>query len=277
MVVYIMKELYENALLSIDKTKFKYKSIKSINSVNDKLAVIIDPRYDDLMLSVIHNFMSHLNPRGWNLLVITHSSHRERVKRDIPGCGFMAISSEFLDAGHKPNMSIENYNRMLMDPELWRSLPAENILIFQTDCYMYKMFDEAHYLSYDYVGANWFNPADVSPRYGGINGGCSLRSRQCMLDCLELISWRTIENVRKNQKKTYEIQINEKVGKMNEDVFFTSACEILNKKVVPIEERPKFAIEAEFCKDACFYHGWNKGYQTDAQSALMLSQFSGSS
>jgi hypothetical protein len=274
MVVYIMKELYENALLSIDKSKFKYKVNKSINGVNKKLAVIIDPRYNDLMLSVIHNFMSHLNPLGWNLLVVTHSSHRERVKQDIPGCGFMEISPEFLDEGHKPNMSIKNYNRILMDAEFWRSLPAENILIFQTDCYMYKMFDEAHYLSYDYVGANWFNPIDVSPKYGGINGGCSLRSRQSMLDCLEHISWKTIENVRKNQKKTYGIQINEKVGTMNEDVFFTSACEILNKKVVPIEERHKFAIEAEFHHDACFYHGWNKNYHTVDQTILMLSGFS---
>jgi hypothetical protein len=274
MVVYIMKELYENALLSIDKSKFKYKVNKSINGVNKKLAVIIDPRYNDLMLSVIHNFMSHLNPHGWNLLVVTHSSHKDRVKKDIPGCGFMAINPEFLDEGHKPNMSIENYNKILMDAEFWRSLPAENILIFQTDCYMYKMFDELLYLSYDYVGANWFNPADMSPRYGGINGGCSLRSRQSMLDCLEFVSWKMIENVRENQKKTYGLQINEKVSKMNEDVYFTIACEILNKKVVPIAERPKFAVECEFDPETCFYHGWNKNYQTDQQTILMLSRFS---
>jgi len=147
-----MKELYAHILA----TQWLSKSVPYVKHAgSQKLAVIIDPRYDDLMLSVIKNFMFHLNHSGWNFLVVSHASHQDRVRADLPGVSFMPIDAAFLEDGHKPNMSIDSYNRILMDRDLWRALNAEHILIFQTDCYMFKMFDESKYLPYDYVGANW--------------------------------------------------------------------------------------------------------------------------
>jgi hypothetical protein len=277
-----MKELYAHAL----KTQWLPKSVQYVkNAGSQKLAVIIDPRYDDLMLSVIKNFMYYLNPvssaneghspnGGWNFLVVSHASHLHKVRADLPGVPFMPIDNAFLEDGHKPNMSIDSYNRILMDRDLWHSMPAEHILIFQTDCYMFKMFDESKYLPYDYVGANWFSPADTAFFEGGVNGGCSLRRRSAMLDCLQYVSWELIEQVRQNQIVKFGIQgRRSSVGKRNEDVFYTIACEILHKKMVPIEKRPKFAIECEFDEDTCFYHGWNKGYQTEAQARTLLKNF----
>ena len=270
-----MKDLYERVLQS----QWLPKSIDYVkNRGSNKVAVIVDPRYDDLMLSVIKNFMFYMNGTpsndGWNFLVVTHASHRARVNADLPGVSFMPIDAEFLEDGTKPNMSIASYNRIMMDSEFWSALPAEHILIFQTDCYMYRMFDEAAYLPYDYVGANWFNPADTAFFAGGINGGCSLRKRSAMLECLRLVSWDMIAAVRQNQIAKYGIEGRRaSVGKRNEDVFYTSACEILHKKMVAIEKRPKFAVECEFDEDTCFYHGWNKGYQTEAQTRKMLGLF----
>lgn len=263
-----MKELYEHVLA----THWLHKSVPYVkNAGSQKLAVIVDPRYDDLMLSVIKNFMFHLNQCGWNFLVVSHASHQDRVRADLPGVAFMPIDAAFLEDGTKPNMSINSYNRIMMDAQFWSALPSEHILIFQTDCYMFKMFDELLYLPYDYVGANWFNPADTAFFEGGVNGGCSLRKRSAMLECLRLVSWDLISSVRQNQIVKFGIQNRRpSVRKLNEDVFYTSACEILHKKMVPIEKRPKFAVECEYDEDTCFYHGWNKGYHTEAQTRKML-------
>ena len=263
-----MKELYEHALA----THWLPKQVTyTKHSGSQKLAVIVDPRYDDLMLSVIKNFIAYLNPLGWNFLIVSHASHRTRVNVDLPGVAFMAIDGAFLDDGYKPNMSIDSYNKIMMDPQFWTAMPDEHILVFQTDCYMFKMFDESKYLPYDFVGANWFSLHDTAFFAGGVNGGCALRKRSAMLDCLRFVSWDMIENIRGNQIVKYKIQGRKAtVVKHNEDVFYTSACEILHKKMVPIEERPKFAIECEFDADACFYHGWNKGYQTETQARRLL-------
>jgi len=263
-----MKDLYEHIL----KSQWLNKSIKyTKHAESQKLAVIVDPRYDDLMLSVIKNFMFYLNHCGWNFLVVSHSSHQARVRADLPGVAFMPISKCFLEDEHKPNMSISSYNAIMMDPEFWSALPSEHILIFQTDCYMFRMFNENQFLPFDYVGANWFNPADTAFLEGGINGGCSLRRRSAMLDCLRFVSWELIKNVRENQIIKYGIQGRMATfGKMNEDVFYTSACEILHKKLVAINKRPKFAVECEYDEDTCFYHGWNKGYHTEEQTRKLL-------
>ena len=102
-----MKDLYERVLQS----QWLPKSIDYVkNRGSNKLAVIVDPRYDDLMLSVIKNFMFHMNHDGWNFLVVTHASHRARVNADLPGVSFMPIDTEFLEDGTKPNMSIASYN-----------------------------------------------------------------------------------------------------------------------------------------------------------------------
>jgi len=56
-------ELYKYSLL--ENTIYKGFSPEYNNGTN-KLAIIIDPRYDALMEAVIANFMYCMNPFGWN-------------------------------------------------------------------------------------------------------------------------------------------------------------------------------------------------------------------
>jgi len=132
---YFMKDLYETSLLSIAE--------KPLNLVwhpnSEKVAVIMDPRYDKLMVGVIKNFMQHLNPCGWNLVIITH----EKYAVEFSQCMVIAISEKriYYKDG-EPNISVDTYNGILMSKEFWEFIPGEHILIFQKDCYMYKMFDE---------------------------------------------------------------------------------------------------------------------------------------
>lgn len=249
-----MKDLYETSLLSIAE-----KPVDIVWHPNsDKIAVIIDPRYDKIMVCVIKNFMQYLNPLGWNLIIITHK--KDAV--DFPGTKVIELNEKNIYyKDDKPNITLKTYNEILMAKEFWNFIPGEHILIFQKDCYMYKMFDEALYLDYAFCGANCVWQSENKEIYGfAINGGCSLRRKSEMLDCLQKISWDIIE-------KYYP-----KLGVYNEDLFFTFACHLLNKSVPKKEERHKFAIETQKSTDidTCFYHGWDKNYQTEEQAQKML-------
>lgn len=271
-----MKELYESALRNIFlNPNAIYPYTHHVGS--QKLAIIVDPRYDDLMLAVIRNFIYFMNPCGWNFMIVTHEMHQPRVNANLPGVGFMSLPNGLLDkdpvnGNTIPNMSIDSYNRILMDRDFWESLPAEHVLVFQTDCIMFRMFDEAWIRDYDYVGANWYSPHDMAFIEGGVNGGCSLRSRRATIDCLKYVSWDLLEQVRENQIKRHKIHgRSKKFIKYYEDVFYTSACELLHKRMPPISERSLFAIEADYDLRTCCYHGWNKNYQNMEQARALLS------
>ena len=61
-----MKNLYETSLLSLAE-----KPLDIVWHPNsEKVAVIMDPRYDKLMVGVIKNFMQYLNTREWNLVIV---------------------------------------------------------------------------------------------------------------------------------------------------------------------------------------------------------------
>ena len=119
------------------------------------------------------------------------------------------------------------------------------------------MFDETLYLNYAFCGANciWLSEHNVVQGIA-INGGCSLRKKSEMLDCLQKVSWDIV--VPKPKLR-------------NEDLFFTFACHLLGKSVPKMEERCHFAVEHEETTDTCFYHGWNKGYQTEAEALQLIS------
>lgn len=253
-----MKDLYEKSLLALAE--------KPTNIVwhpnSEKVAVIMDPRYDNIMVGVIKNFMHHLNPRGWNLVIITHEKYVDSI--EFPGSMVLGISEKRIKyKGNEPNIDIETYNGILMSKEFWDLIPGEHILIFQKDCYMYKMFDESIYLNYAFCGANCIWLSENNESHGiAINGGCSLRKKSEMLDCLQKVSWALIE-------KYYPI-----MKLCNEDLFFTFACELLNKPVPKKEDRSAFAIEHEETTNTCFYHGWHKGYQTEAEARQLLGELS---
>jgi len=226
----------------------------------DKLAIIIEPRFDKLTDAVIFNFMHFLNPLGWNLLIVSYSGYRTEIKEKYPYAIVCDIGDKhiyFNDQGI-PNITIDSYNAILMDIELWKNLVVENILVFQRDCIMFRPFND-RFLKYDYAGANYFQ--NLAPIYGGINGGCSLRKRSTMIQCLESITWDEIDQYR-TQRKYSCFNIYDNLSR-NEDVFFTHACEILCKVVPDFHHREYFAIEAQVSTNAAVYHGWNKNLIPD--------------
>jgi len=215
---------------------------------SQKTAVIVDPRYDTWMEAVIRNFMFFMNPAGWNLCVVSHSGYESKIKEDFPNCRFEAIDESMITIDDKgiPNISIDQYNRIFKSLSFWKT-KTEHVAIFQKDCIMFRMFP-AHFAEYAFAGANYYGA--VSPMYGGINGGFSLRRRSAMIECIEQVSYTQI------YKHNPVLETDR--DRLNEDVFFTHACEILNKVVPDKITRSFLAIENDYNIDSCVFHGWNK-------------------
>lgn len=229
-------------------------------SNTSKLAIIIDPRFDNMMEGTINLFMHYLFPNGWNLAIVSAEKFRTKICEKFPFAHFCSIDQKYIIDQENPNITIESYNDICMSLTFWESFSRyENICIFQKDCYIYRYFTDM-WLDYDFVGPSWYSQNDIAPKYGGINGGFSLRKRMAMIECLKKISWDDITAYRKNIS----------VEKQNEDVFYTHACEILNMNCPSAYVRNYFATEAEFNIDTCGYHGWNKNYQTVKDSLEIL-------
>lgn len=213
-----------------------------------KTAVMIDPRYDSLMEAVIRNFMYFMNPDGWNLRIVSYSGYRDNITRDFPNCQFEAIDENQIRIDEKgiPNISIDYYNSLCMSLSFWEKM-TEKVILFQKDCVMFRMFP-SYFTDYDFVGANFYGA--VSPRYGGLNGGFSLRTRNTMMECIRNVSMERIGR--------YNPAIVENRDKGNEDVFFTHACEILDKLVPDRIHRSFFAIENDYNEHTAAFHGWDK-------------------
>ena len=240
---YYLKYAYEN------RSKTEY--FKRHNST--KFAVIIEPRFDKITEYVIYNFMHFLNPLEWNLIVISYAEYHTKIEEKLPYAFVYDISDRHItiDSAGIPNISIASYNAILMDPELWQMIPGENTIIFQRDCIMFRPFSE-HFLLYDFAGANYHS--NLSPLFGGINGGFSIRKRSSMLECLETVSWEDIAKYRQYHSITEELNSN------HEDVFFTHACEILHKIVPDKFSRTFLCIETDSNDSVSVHHGWNKDY-----------------
>lgn len=228
------------------------------HDATNKVAIIIEPRFDEITECVIYNFMHFLNPLGFNLLIISYSGYRQIIEQKHPYAFVFDIDDGHIvmDASGIPNISINSYNMIMMDPLLWENIQGETAVIFQRDCIMFRDFSE-HFLMYDYAGSNYLS--NLAPLFGGINGGFSIRKRATMLECLRRITWEDIDEYRKTRKYFAESGDVTLLNR-NEDVFFTHSCELLCKVVPDSYSRTFLCIENGFNPSAAVHHGWNKNY-----------------
>jgi hypothetical protein len=242
---------------------------KEIPNTN-KIAVIVDPRYDELMEAVIINFMHFMVPEGWIFMIASAEQYKTQIQQRFPQALFVMIDNNLLyyDENQIPNLTIDNYNTIFCSPQFWNQIPCENIAVFQKDCIMYRMFSEEWPIKYAYSGAFWYT-GETSLANGVINGGFSLRNKTAMLNCIQHINWDIIELYRKNIYTCHEYF---PIKTRNEDIFFTYACEILRYSLAPISIRKQLAIESEYFIGTSVFHGWNKlGYQTHEHAIEIIS------
>lgn len=267
------KSLCESALYGLLRDERTQNMEIKLHQNSNRWALIIDPRFDDMMEAVIRNFMYYMNPKGWNLLIVSWSGYKEIITKKFPTCIFGAIADELIvkDARGIPNITLETYNNLLLNADFWRNLPGDFITIFQKDCIMFNMFPD-YFVLYDFSGANWY--AENNTLFNdGINGGFSIRNRKTMIECIEKVNFDMIEQYRRNALTNDSIIfktlsdrqrefLQRPLSKRNEDVFFSYACEILHKMIPDILHRAFLAIEANIYKETCVYHGWQHNYHS---------------
>ncbi len=245
---------------------------------SQKIAIIIDTRFDSIMQGVIRNFMYYMNPLGWNLMIYGLEKNRAEIQKVFENAIFREIPEKYLTKNgedSKETISIENYNKIMMSLDFWDSIPYENICIFQRDCVMYKMFPEYFSDLYDYAGANYYTPIHTAPYYGGIQGGFSLRKKKCMIDCLINITWEIIAKYREVILKIFpggNILGSPDIELKNEDIFFTYACEILRKNVPDKIHRSFLSIESDINLNTSVMHGWPKYYLPFSMVDILIKQ-----
>jgi hypothetical protein len=149
--------------------------------------VIVEPRRHGLLKTVIQSF-SEWVPKDWTLYVVHGRNNKEfareasvNQKRNVV---FIELEHDNLNAGQ--------YNQLLTNPQFWKLIEAEHILVFQTDSMPcgspldVKKFGKFGYIGCAYDG----NRAGKDSGYWGNDsfygvGGLSLRRKSFMLECLK--------------------------------------------------------------------------------------------
>jgi len=256
--------LYETILNELARDDaFKAANPIPFYENSQQAALIMDPRYDERMEGVIRNFMYFMSPQGWNLCIASYRGHEPAIRAAFPHCVFISIPDELLEINEKgeANMAIATYNQLMMSEVIYRTVPATHLAIFQKDCVMYKMFPAYFAEAYGFAGANYYEP--LTPIYGGMNGGFSLRNPADMLACIREVSIERIRETFPSMMGSLKpIPGFEGQYTMPEDVYFTCACEILKIAVPDKIHRAYLAIECDQWKNTSVYHGWNKVFHS---------------
>lgn len=272
-----MKELYELVLRNLSNCEMTQDRNRN------KVCVIVDPRYNETMKSVINNFA--LIMTDWNFHIWSSKIYIEQIKKDFPNAHVETIEKWFDCVFMKdgiPNISIDDYSKILMATQFWLNIDEEHVLIFQSDCFCFNKPDDK-YLEYDYCGANYYNQKHIiqnpsSSMYsGGIQGGCSLRKKSMMVRIINRIDfdlingYRNVSKYRDNGITKSRLDRSETdLNTLNEDVFFTWACYILQLYVPDVDQRSEFSVEVDIVNKTCFYHGFNKNYHSEKRAERLF-------
>jgi hypothetical protein len=222
-----------------------------VNQVRrERVAIIVEPRsHHPLLEACVRNCMAALG-EGWNLEI--HTYDPAFVATKFPGSSITFVQTP-------ENYTRYDYSQLLMSKSFWERIKEEMVCIFQTDVVFFRPIPES-YLVYDYAGANYFSPDMISRRIGGIQGGFSLRRREAMLDCIARIEAGMVSRY---------LDITD-YKPIHEDVFFTIACDLLDKKVPDVHERTWLAIESNYYDTPCAMHGFNCDYFSYAECVRLI-------
>lgn len=224
-----------------------YSIYNNYNDNNYKYtAIIIEPREHRALEYVLTNFYNNLS-NEWQIIVFHGNKNIKYVENIINKFNKNRIKLINLKVN---NLTIEEYCELFYNKWLYKNIPTEIFLVFQTDtliCPRYKHLIN-DFLKYDYVGAPWGPDMmkEIINIYGGKdavgNGGLSIRKKSKMLKIL-------------NKYSTYH-----KSGwRLNEDVFFS-----INAKYKPTAEEAKnFSIESIYNDKAFGIHKAYKYVQLD--------------
>ena len=184
-----------------------------LNSINT--ALIVDPRDDDNLPSLIQDFQEKLG-NNWKIVFYCGKNLKNKME------SMLDKNVEVRELNISNFDSLNKYSDFMKCKELWESLYGDFVLTFQLDTYI---FNELPYnidyfvsMNKSYIGGNmdngWLelNRENIYTDYRNFNGGLSLRKR---VDMIKIIDAFGLEITEYNSNR---IQTDA------EDVYFTLGC-----------------------------------------------------
>lgn len=240
--IVIIDEYLQNQC-SILKKYYKHFP-KRITPTSDYAAVIVEPRSDYKTLESICRNVMYFLPSHWNLII--YSYDEDTIKQRLKNMEYIFYKTE------KSSLTSEEYSQLLMSECFWNNIPANNIIIFQTDSYITRHFTDDYIdkiTKYPFIGALYSVHDSLLPhnervknicsvdnyRNYSMSGGFSFRNKKAMLDCIKNITLSDIINYRKSNKLHFIHQIG------YEDLFFEHSLFLLGYTL------PDEKVCIEFC------------------------------
>lgn len=216
MIIYLVILFILTMLLCIIVNK-EQKNIESFNNKEDTYtAIIIEPREHKALEFVLTNFLENLSTK-WNFIIF-HGNKNIDFINNLFNTSLNKYKNKVKLINLKvDNLTITDYNNLLVSKDFYNYIPTEVFLIFQTDtliCSDYKdLIDD--FIEYDYSGAPWKDGNSG-------NGGLSLRRKSKMLEILNNCEY-------KNEP---------------EDVYFSKGCNNIFINKPNIKDAKNFSVEA---------------------------------
>ena len=192
------------------------------NNINNERysAVIVEPRIHNALEYVLINFMENLSD-NWDFIIFHSNLNKDYILKILNSNIILKenINRIKLINLNVDNLTIQNYNNLLVSKDFYKFIPTEIFLIFQTDSIICKTNKDLinNFLKYDYTGAPW-----TDKTVG--NGGLSLRKKSKMIEIIE--------------KCHYDNQ--------PEDLYFSKACPEIVRNIPDFEDAKEFSVENVF-------------------------------
>jgi hypothetical protein len=177
----------------------------SIKNYSIYQTVLIEFRPLPHLEYLIRNTIHHLP--SWSHTVVCGLQNYEMIRNWFPMLSIITLPIQ--------NIVASEYSQLLLKEDFWKQFHGNKLLIYQEDSMLFHGKIEP-FLIYDYVGAPWPEKQNDNP-IGVGNGGFSLRSKKCMIECLQTVPYETVIP----SSSTLEYMKNTNSTCIPEDVYFT--------------------------------------------------------
>ena len=154
-------------------------------------AVIVEPRCHRALSFVLQNILTNLSDE-WSILIFHGQTNKDYVETIIQN-ELVPFQNRILTPIplNVDNLTIKQYNAIMMSQSFYYCIPTETFLVFQTDTIILEKNKSllSSFLKYDYVGAPW------PPTMGNLgymkvgNGGLSLRKKSKITSLTQIANY----------------------------------------------------------------------------------------
>jgi hypothetical protein len=171
--------------ICVDSLNKLNNNYPKIDKTSNKKSLIIETRVLPETEFIIKNTIQKLGD-GWGHIVVCHEDNHNQIEKI---CSTISDQIEIKKIDSKLNRN--TYNNLCLDINFWETINCEKVLVYQTDTFIFKNFDEK-FLEYDWIGGVWsdIHVKHIQQKLGwqdlwGCNGGLNLRTVSVIKEILK--------------------------------------------------------------------------------------------